>query len=207
MVGQNFGLSVRFGWARIVTLHLGAKCEGLGTRMLIFIDYWTDTQKRKEKDMNQNPNIQLEPTPKKKRAPSSNLEHKLQHQCVKGFSQKYPNLNGHLFAYFAETESKLDGGVKVGLGLVRGVSDLLYVKDGFLIGIEMKEPDTSHSVQHLREQADWLISVPFKGFFCDSIEMFWRIIETGTGGIDPRRVLENLKDVKSGSTSWEKAKK
>lgn len=157
--------------------------------------------------MNQNPNIQLEPTPKKKRAPSANLEHKLQHQCVKEFSQKYPNLDGHLFAYFAETESKLDGGIKVGLGLARGVSDLLYIKDGGLIGIEMKAPDTSHSVQHLREQANWLISVPSVGFFCDSIEMFWRIIETGTGGIDPRRVLENLKDVKSLSVAWNLARK
>jgi len=74
-------------------------------------------------------------------------------------------------------------------------------------GIELKYPGTRHNTQHLRDQASWLISFPKIGFFCDSVDMFWQIIETGNGGIDPTRVLENLKDVKTSSVSWEVAKK
>jgi len=156
--------------------------------------------------MNSNPNIQTEPAPKPKRS-HSNPEHKLQAECVKQFGQKYPEKRGALIAYFAETESGRDGALKVALGLVAGVSDLLYIQDGIITGIEMKHPETRHNTQHLRSQCLWLISFPKIGFFCDSVEMFLQIIEAGTGGIDPARVLENLKDVKTSSVSWEVAKK
>jgi len=153
-----------------------------------------------------NPNIQTESTQKPKRT-HSNPEHKLQAECVKQFGQKYPEKRGALIAYFAETESGRDGALKVALGLVADISDLLYFPNREMWGIELKFPGTRHNTQHLRDQASWLLSFPKIGFFCDSVEMFWQIIETGKGGISPVRILENLKDVKTSSVSWEVAKK
>ncbi len=134
-----------------------------------------------------------------------NLEQKLQADCCVQFSQKYPEKRGYLFSYFANSNSAIQGAQKLSLGLVRGVSDLLYVEDGELIGMELKVPNSSHSRSHLIEQSRWLLTVPKHGFFCDSIEIFWNIIEGGSG-IDPEVVLENCLEKKTGSVKWEEVK-
>ena len=128
-------------------------------------------------------------------------ESQLQSDCVIRFSQDRPDLRGHLIGYFATAESKSKGAMKNSLGLVRGVSDLLYVSDGKLIGIELKLPDSSHNRLHLIEQAQWLIKVPDKGYFCDNLDMFWDIINGGSG-IDPRVILENCMKLKTETTRW-----
>ena len=134
-----------------------------------------------------------------------NSEQKLQASCIIQFSQKYPEKRGFLFSYFANSDSAIQGAQKLSLGLVRGVSDLLYVEDGKLIGVELKVSNSSHSRQHLIEQSRWLLSVPAHGFFCDSVEMFWNIIEGGSG-IDPEVVLENCLQKKTGSVKWDSVK-
>lgn len=135
----------------------------------------------------------------------NNPEHSLQSKCVISFSQKYPEQRGYLIGYFAETESPVQGALKNSLGLVRGVSDLIYFHpNGNTIGIEMKAPGSSHKVGHLKEQASWLTTVPTYGWFCDSEEMFWDIINYNKGGYDPEKVYEVLTKVKSSSISWDK---
>ena len=138
-------------------------------------------------------------------------EHQLQAKCVKSYREYMAN-NGRIkeihrvFAYFAETENAIQGGVMLSLGLAKGASDLFYIDDEKrFIGIEMKEPNSSHRVDHLRRQAMWLQTIPYKGFFCDSEEMFWDIIN-GKDGLDPQFILDNLKDVKTKTILWKKAR-
>lgn len=133
------------------------------------------------------------------------LESQMQARCVIEFSQKYPERRGHLFAYFATSDSYIQASQKLSLGLVKGCSDLLYINNGQLIGIEMKATGTSHNRVHLIEQCQWLLKVPKTGWFCDSVEMFWQIIN-GWYGIDPKRVLENCMQKKTGSVKWDEVK-
>lgn len=134
-----------------------------------------------------------------------NPEHSLQSKCVISFSQKYPEQRGRLIGYFAETESPVQGALKNSLGLVRGVSDLIYFHpNGETIGIEMKAPGSSHKAAHLKEQAAWLMNVPTYGWFCDSEEMFWDIINYNMFGYNPQIINEVLKDFNNLNISWDK---
>ena len=138
-------------------------------------------------------------------------EHQLQAKCVDAFRKKLASQGRiqeihRLFGYFAETENAIQGAVMLSLGLAKGESDLFYIDDDKRIwGIEMKEPDSSHDVIHLKQQATWLKNIPYRGYFCDSIEMFWNIINGGVG-IHPDIIMENLKDVKTKTISWKKAR-
>lgn len=152
-----------------------------------------------------NPNIQIEEAPIKKRKKSANLEHLLQSKMVLDFAQKRPLERGNLFATFSETTSQREGAVMTSLGLIRGLSDLMYVSNGELIGIECKAPESSHLCAHILEQCNWLLTVPKRGYFCDSIDMFWDII-SGGAGISPKKVIENLKNVKSKTVLWDYCK-
>lgn len=130
------------------------------------------------------------------------LEHKLQSQCFIWHWNEHPEERGRLFSTFQEASSRIEGTQKKALGLVRGVSDFIYVNsEGRMIGIELKEKGTRHDTNHLREQAEWLLSVPFKGWFCDSLQMFQDII-SGKDGIRPEDVLSWMGG-KQGSIKWE----
>lgn len=157
-----------------------------------------------------NPNIQTEPTPEKKRAKSANLEGKIQASIVSWFGQKYPNERGRLFAYFANPESKIQGGVMLAHGLVKDISDLLYITTQHnLISMEIKSIGTYHDVKHLCSQAHWLMKFPVCGRFVDSLEGAQDLIE-GRGDdrcVHPNKVLENLKNIKTKTILWDLAKK
>lgn len=146
--------------------------------------------------------IVTEEKPEKKRKPSRKAEAKLQASIVIDFSQQRPDERGRLIGYFANTESMQDGAIKNSLGLVKSVSDLFYFTAlGYVIGIEVKAIGEYHDVEHLRAQAKWLLNIPYKGFFCDSLEVFWRIINGGEG-ISPAEVLSRLDGVKTSSVKW-----
>lgn len=85
----------------------------------------------------------------------------------------------------------------------KGASDLLYfTKEQDCIGIEVKAIGTTHTVKHLTEQAEFLLSLPKKGFFVDSLKQFQNIILTGGGGISPDAVLRYIEGRKS-SIKWD----
>lgn len=157
-----------------------------------------------------NQNIQTEPTPEKKRAKSQNLEGKIQAGIVSWFGQKYPNDRGRLFAYFANPESKIQGGVMLAHGLVKDISDLLYISSQHqLVSMEIKSLGTYHDVKHLRSQAEWLLRFPVCGRFVDSLEAAQDLIE-GRGDkrcVHPNKVLQNIKDIKTSSVLWDTARK
>lgn len=82
------------------------------------------------------------------------------------------------------------------IGVVSGVSDLIHCPNGDMVAIEVKHPEETHNRDHILNQANWLLSVPKKGYFCASIDGFWSIINGGEG-ICPLRVIEYLKTHKT----------
>lgn len=125
-------------------------------------------------------------------------EAQLQSKCVVEFSQAYPDLRGRLFATFQNTINASQGSHMLSMGLVRGVSDLIYIDDQkYIIGIEMKAPGTKHKASHVLEQCDWLETCCYKGYFCTSVEMFWDIVNGGEGLTVNvvRKMAENKKTV------------
>lgn len=135
-----------------------------------------------------------------------NPEARLQSQMVIQFSQRHPEQRGRLIGYFATSESVIQTSQKLSLGLVKGASDLFYITElGEMAGIEVKSPGSSHNRLHLISQAEWLLKVPKWGYFVDSVEMFWDIIEGGSG-IDPEVVLENCLLRKTSTVQWDSVK-
>ena len=131
-------------------------------------------------------------------------EARLQSEIVRAFAAKYPERRGRLWATFQETSSKIQGAQRLSLGLIAGVSDLLYIDEqGRLWGLEIKAKHSVHKVSHLIRQAEWLINCTYRGFFVDSVDMFWEVIETGEGGICPIKLLQKLKNIKGSSFLWE----
>jgi hypothetical protein len=132
------------------------------------------------------------------------IEAQLQAKMVIEFSQKRPEERGRLFGYFAETSSPVQGAQMLSLGLIRGVSDLIYIDDyKRIVGIEVKAKGSSHSVKHLKEQAEWLINCCHRGCFCDSLDMFWDIIN-GCIGYHPEFILKRLDNIKTKNVLWDK---
>lgn len=131
-----------------------------------------------------------------------NSESKLQANCVIEFSHKYPDKKGCLIGYFATSDSYIQASQKLSLGLVKGCSDLLYVNNGDLIGIEIKAKGTGHNRIHIMEQALWLMRVPRFGYFCDSLSMFHRIINGGRG-IDPKPIFDYCDKLITQSVQWD----
>ena len=139
-----------------------------------------------------NPNIQIESVPEKTRAKSQNLEGKIQASIVKWFGETFPERRGALIAYFANPESKVQGGVMLSMGLMKDVSDLLYFARGehrYVVGFEIKSEGTYHDVNHLRGQANWMLNFCEDGFFVDSLNMFQEVLLSGGDGISPNKDL------------------
>ena len=119
-----------------------------------------------------------------------NPEKKLQAKIVEEFSLAYPERRGRLFATFQETVNVIQGTIWVALGLVKNISDLIYIDDDkLIIGIEIKAPGTRHNSKHVIGQCHWLMNIPKRGYFCTSVEMFFKIIDGGEG-ILPQSVLD-----------------
>ena len=101
---------------------------------------------------------------------------------------------------FQETKAKVKEEL-CSLGLIAGVSDLLLCDNGVLVGIEVKAPNSIHNIEHLIRQAKWLLKVPKRGYFCDSLDVFVDILE-GREGIDPQIVLDHCLACKKKSLTW-----
>lgn len=118
-------------------------------------------------------------------------EEMLQMEIVTKFSEKYPEKRGRLFATF-QNPTPEQHGLWVSKGLVKGVSDLIWIDDLFrIVGIEVKHPEKEHDRKTVADQANWLINNCCRGYFCTSVEMFWNILSGGEG-IDPKKVLKYM---------------
>ena len=128
-------------------------------------------------------------------------EAKLQAQCVLWYRNEWYKNPRNLWATMNEGR---DVNTKRSMGMMEGVSDLLYFcpESKSLIAIEMKLEGTSHSVAHLKRQARWILDVPQLGGFCDSIEMFQKIIRRESNGIDPQKVFDYLEKINQKTITW-----
>lgn len=136
-------------------------------------------------------------------------EKKLQSKMVLKFSQEFPNRFGDLIGTFNETINAAQGANMLSLGLVKGLSDLIYInKDKRFVGIEVKYPNTYHDLIHILEQCRFLIENAHVGHFCISLEQFEKIIDSDGqfGGINPFEVrhicYEKIKS-KMGEFNWD----
>jgi len=108
-------------------------------------------------------------------------EAQLQQQFVLSFSQNFPHLHGRLIGTFQTSNSKRDTMVKRGLGLVPGVSDLIYFpkpdSGRLTMGLEVKVPGSYHDKDHVLRQCDWMdVCNPEEGYFCLTLIGFNSII-------------------------------
>jgi len=133
--------------------------------------------------------------------PINKVEAKFQTKCVLWYRNIwYQNLH-NLFAVFNEG---IDVNTKNSMGMVPGVSDLLYYeswKRG-LLGLECKSPGMSHSVAKLIRQAKWIIDVCDGGGFFDDYEQFQRIIKGENCWIDPKKVLAFCEHTNKKTIIW-----
>ena len=138
-------------------------------------------------------------------------EHQFQADCVKWFSVAYPQHRGKLWANFAE-QNKRQAGIKLSLGLISGLPDLMFAINTKFYGIELKLPQSRNDVEHLAKQAQWLIDNTTTGFFCDTLDGFKYIIENLLSTewkymweiktIRPESVLNYCQTLKTKTTTW-----
>jgi hypothetical protein len=110
-------------------------------------------------------------------------EHKLQSQIVMDHSQEYPEERGMLWSTLNRTLSQRDGQKQKAMGLVAGVSDLLYNK-GKLHCLEVKYPGAPHSAAHIKAQFKWGEIQRNNGaewFIITSVAGFWNAMTKGHG--------------------------
>lgn len=109
-----------------------------------------------------------------------NNEDILQHQCIKAFSEKYPEQRGLLFAVINDTYSRNHAVTMRSLGMISGAADLIYVRDGKIVGIEVKHEGSIHDADHIRRQLWWGETIIKSGgeyYMVSSVEAFFGVIE------------------------------
>ena len=132
-------------------------------------------------------------------------EARLQSEMVKWYRNVWYKNPKMLFAVFNEG---INVSGKISMGLVPGVSDLLYYeKDGRkLLGLEVKHPGESHDVAHVSRQLKFIIDVCDGGGIVDSLIQFQRIIQGENCWHDPQKVLTYLSTLKTKSFVWDSSK-
>jgi hypothetical protein len=131
----------------------------------------------------------------------------LQASLVRWYYNEYGGRKGSLIAIFNESRTSMESARKLSLGMAKSASDLVWCDEqGRMWGLEVKEIGMNHSVSHLRAQVEWLLTVPYRGFFIDSLESFHSVITTGEGGVRPEYVRAYLRTIKTGSIAWDREK-
>lgn len=85
-------------------------------------------------------------------------EQRLQSDIVRKFSELYPNRKGQLFHVSNERNNSKQAFIAQSIGIVPGVSDLIYFEYRLgieLKGIELKELNSRHKVDHVKVQLSW----------------------------------------------------
>lgn len=87
-------------------------------------------------------------------------EQRLQSDIVRKFSELYPYKKGQLFHVANERNSSKQAFIAQSIGIVPGVSDLIYFECNFTLdlsmkGIELKTPNSRHKVEHIKVQLNW----------------------------------------------------
>lgn len=123
-------------------------------------------------------------------------EDHLQFSIVKDYADKYPERRGCLIGIDNNANNPAEMRKKIGMGLVKGTSDMLLFQEGKVVAIELKTSDSVHDSTHILEQCEFIIKVAHRGGFCTSLDQFWRIHDGLENGICPRKVKEYIKKTK-----------
>lgn len=98
-----------------------------------------------------------------------------QQQCVMHFHNSYPELRGLLFSVNNNSANKREGAFNKAIGLVAGVSDLVFVYSGKVYFIELKTPTGYQS----KDQIEWQAKIESQGinyYVINSIDKFKSLI-------------------------------
>jgi hypothetical protein len=87
-------------------------------------------------------------------------EQQLQKQCYQWFLLQYPKQYGLLFMNLNNPRSKINGAIMKACGLVAGVADMTYLKDGKAYFFELKTDKGRQS----ENQRNWQQLVEAAGF-------------------------------------------
>jgi len=106
-------------------------------------------------------------------------EKQLQAMIVMDFSQMRPEEKGNLWSTRNTTLSERDGQTQKAMGMVAGVSDLIYYRDNRFVAIELKVVGTSHNSKHVGKQIKWgekMIDAGGEWYIVTSLSEFWDVI-------------------------------
>lgn len=127
-------------------------------------------------------------------------EKQLQAKIVLDFSQKRPNERGCLWATVNRSLSLKDGQTQLAMGMIPGVSDLIYFKDNLLLCIELKVKGSSHDKKHIEKQLNWGKTIEANGgryFVITSLADFWTLINNNVGYLGIKQIEKLLDNSKS----------
>ena len=139
-------------------------------------------------------------------------EIKLQSDMVRKISELYPHLRGQIFHVPNQRNHELQAIRARAEGIFPGVADLLYFKEmtahGFqiencckLIALEVKEPNSTHKLDHVIQQAEWgqiLENNGGKYVIVQTVEQSIEVInENYENVIDLRTLWKVIKNCKS----------
>jgi len=108
-------------------------------------------------------------------------EKQLQAKIIRAFSEAYTHERGLLFAVNNEANSDRQAMTFKALGVLRGASDLVYCRDGKLVGIEIKVKGKKHGRDHILNQYEWGVRVGLSGgeyYIVTSVASFFSVIDS-----------------------------
>lgn len=109
--------------------------------------------------------------------PSNPSEDSIQSECFQWHWNNLPNERGMLFHVNQKARNKIEGNRMKAMGVVAGVSDLIYLRGP--VFIEMKSEIGLQSVEQKKFQAI-VESLGYRYVICRSLEEFKKIILTLT---------------------------
>lgn len=131
---------------------------------------------------------------------------------VKRF-RNYGGYKGEIIAGLSEILSTTWGNKARSLGLRDSIPDLTYMSGEPMkchFGIELKTIGSSHNVQHLINQAEFLTKYYDKGYFVDNEEDFFHLLECIDAGRYPPSnayaLLENIKRLQIKTVKWDRVR-
>jgi len=120
-------------------------------------------------------------------------ESKLQQSIVVAYYDRYPERENDLIGYDANGSNGAEGAAKLGMGVRKSVSDLMWFSNHRCHGLELKTENSRHDSLHVYNQAKFIVEKCGQGAFITSVEMFWDYIEGRGKGIPAQFVMDYIK--------------
>lgn len=103
-------------------------------------------------------------------------EAKLQQDCYLHFHNSYPELRGTLWMVHNNAKDARQGAILKGMGMVKGVSDLMFLHDKTLYCIELKteqgrlSPEQKQWGEQIVAQGGWYVVIRTLKDFCNFVQ-------------------------------------